>query len=98
VAAGWRRWHASPHRRTEVGAPLPDLLTDCQDATQALDGRDRRAARAVPADTYRLARHVLVNAEPELLWLVVDRGMTAVQVADDSLALAGAAWTVGMMQ
>jgi hypothetical protein len=28
----------------------------------------------------------------------VDRGMTAAQVADDSLALAGAAWTVGMMQ
>jgi hypothetical protein len=52
----------------------------------------------VLADAYHLAQHAMVNAaEPELLWLVVERGMTAAQIADEPLALAGAAWTVGMM-
>ena len=98
VAAAWRTWHTSLDRRSEVGAVLPPLLTDCQDAAVLLAGPDRRAAYAVLADAYHLAQHVLVNAaEPELLWLVVDRGMAAAQTADEPLALAGAAWTVGMM-
>ncbi len=98
VAAAWRAWHTALDRRSEVGALLPGLLTDCQDAAFALDGRERRAAHAVLADAYHLAQHVLVNAaEPELLWLVVDRGMNAARTADDPLTLAGAAWTVGMM-
>jgi hypothetical protein len=98
VAAAWRSWHTSLDRRSKVSAVLPALLIDCQDAALLLDGADRRAAHAVLADAYHLAQHVLVNAaEPELLWVVVDRGMTAAQAADEPLALAGAAWTVGMM-
>jgi hypothetical protein len=55
-------------------------------------------ANAVLADVYHLAQHVVVNAaEPELMWLVVERGMNAARIADKPLALAGAAWTVGMV-
>lgn len=97
-ATAWRLWHTSTDRRTDVGALLPDLIGDCQAAAATLAGQEQRAAQAVLADAYHLAQHVLVNAaEPELLWLVVDRGMAAAQVADTPLALAGAAWTVGMM-
>ena len=98
VAAAWRDWHQSPNRRSDVGAVLPRLLVDSQDAVAALDGQARREANAVLAEAYHLAQHVLVNAAPpELLWLVVERGMTAAQAADQPLALAGAAWTVGNM-
>jgi transcriptional regulator with XRE-family HTH domain len=98
VAAAWRIWHTSPNRRTDVGRILPALLVDCQDAAFALDGPDRRMTHAVLADAYHLAQHVLVNAaEPDLMWLVVERGMNAARIADRPLALAGAAWTVGMM-
>lgn len=98
MADAWTVWHGSRTRRTDVGAVIPALLADCQRAARTFDGADRRAAHAVLADAYTLAQHVLVNAaEPELLWLLVERGMTAAQIADDPLALAGAAWTVGMM-
>jgi transcriptional regulator with XRE-family HTH domain len=99
TAAAWRAWHASTRRRDEVGAVLPALLADCQDAARCLEGAERRAVHAVLADAYHLAQHTISNAaEPELLWLVVDRAMEAAQIADTPLALAGAAWTVGMMQ
>lgn len=99
MAAAWRAWHQSPNRRTDVGAVLPDVLVDCQDTVAALDeGAERRDASAVLADAYHLAQHVLVNAAPpDLLWLVVERAMAAAQTADQPLALAGAAWTVGNM-
>lgn len=98
VDAAWRTWHTSPTRRTDVGTVLPALLTDCQTAAALHEGSERREAHAVLADAYHLTQHAIVNAaEPELLWLVVERGMTAAQIADDPLALAGAAWTVGMM-
>ena len=98
VDQAWGVWHGSRTRRSDVGALLPALLSDCQDAALATDGDDRRAVHSVLADTYHLAQHVLVNAaEPELLWLVVERGMAAAHVADEPLALAGAAWTVGML-
>lgn len=98
VMNAWRTWHNSPTRRTDVGALMPSLLTDCQDAAAGLEGADRRAAHGVLADAYNLTQHVLVNAaELDLLWLTVDRSMAAAQIADEPLALAGAAWTVGMM-
>src|SRR5262249_20008433 len=98
VAAGWHSWHTSATRRADVGSVLPSLLTDCQDSAVALDGLERREAHAVLADAYRLAQHVLVNAaEPDLLWLVAERGMNAAHIADQPEALAGAAWTVGMV-
>jgi transcriptional regulator with XRE-family HTH domain len=94
----WAAWHGSRTRRTDVGAIIPQLLADCQHAALAFEGPDRRAAHALLANAYTLAQHVLVNAtEPELLWLLVERGMAAAQIADDPMSLAGAAWTVGMM-
>jgi transcriptional regulator with XRE-family HTH domain len=62
TALAWRAWHQSPNRRTDVGAVLPDLLTDCQDTVAVLDGSERRDANAVLAEVYHLAQHVLVNA------------------------------------
>lgn len=98
VDAAWRTWHYSTDRRASVGALLPALLNDVHTAATLLDGRDRRVAHALLADTYHLTQHLLVNAaDPALLWLVVDRAMAAAQVADEPLALAGGAWTVGMM-
>jgi transcriptional regulator with XRE-family HTH domain len=98
VDAAWRTWHQSTDRRTDVGLLLPPLIADVQAAAATFDGADRRAAHAILADTYHLTQHLLVNAaDPALLWLVVDRAMAAAQVADRPLALAGGAWTVGMM-
>lgn len=98
AVAAWRTWHTSPTRRTDVGTVLPALLSDCHDAAAAGEDTERRAAHAVLADAYRLAQHVLVNAaEPELMWLVAERSMNAARIADEPVALAGAAWTVGMV-
>jgi transcriptional regulator with XRE-family HTH domain len=99
ASAAWALWHTSPQRRETVGALLPALLVDCQDAAASLTGDAQRSAYRVLVDVYHLTQHVLVNAaEPQLLWVVVDRAMTAAQMADDPLTIAGAAWTVGMMQ
>lgn len=98
VDRAWRIWHQSPTRRTDVGELLPPLLTDAQDAATAHEGADRRAAHALLTDVYHLTQHALANAaEPEVLWVTVDRAMAAAQIADDPVTLAGAAWTVGMM-
>jgi transcriptional regulator with XRE-family HTH domain len=98
VARAWRTWHTSPTRRTDVGDLLPALLRDCHGAAATLEGSDRRRAHVALANAYQLAQHALVNtAEPTLMWLVVERAMSAAQTADDPLTLAGAAWTVGMV-
>jgi transcriptional regulator with XRE-family HTH domain len=98
VDAAWWAWRQSRDRRADVGSLLPALITDVRVAAAALDGVERRAAHAVLADTYHLTQHLIVNAaDPALLWLVVDRAMAAAQTADRPLALAGGAWTVGMM-
>lgn len=98
TSRAWSLWHDSPTRRSDVGAVLPDLLRDCEDAALLSDGNDRRAAHSVLADAYHLVQHVLVNAaDQDLLWLVVERAMATARVADEPLTLAGAAWTVGMM-
>jgi hypothetical protein len=98
VGRAWSLWHESLTRRSDVGALLPDLLRDCEDAALLSDGDDRRAAHGVLADAYHLAQHALVNAaDHDLLWLVVERAMAAARIADEPLTLAGAAWTVGMM-
>jgi transcriptional regulator with XRE-family HTH domain len=98
VADAWRVWHGSRVRRTDVGALLPGLLDDCQRSAAGTDGVERRTAHATLASAYQLAQHCLVNAsEPALTWLVVERAMAAAQIADEPMALAGAAWTVGMV-
>ena len=63
------------------------------------EGPDRRTANAVLAEVYALVQHEIVWAsEAELTWTVADRAMIAAQEADTPVALAGAAWTLGMVQ
>lgn len=94
----WRLWHQSSRHRTDVGRVLPRLITDARIAARTADGEDRRTVNAVLADVYALAQHEVVWAsEPELMWTVADRAMTAAQEADQPAALGGAAWTLGMV-
>ena len=88
--------HRAPHRRGPRAAPAGHRRAGCR----AHGSRaDRRAANAVLADVYALVQHEVVWAsETELGVTAADRAMTAAQDADDPLALAGAAWTLGMVQ
>ncbi len=99
TADAWRLWHTSREHRTDVGRILPRLITDARTAARSADGPDRRRANAVLADVYALTQHEVVWAsEAELTWTVADRAMSAAQEADTPVALAGAAWTLGMVQ
>lgn len=95
----WHLWHTSSEHRTDVGRILPRLITDSRIAARIAEGPERRAANAVLADVYALVQHEVVWAsEADLTWIVADRAMTAAQEADTPAALAGAAWTAGMVQ
>jgi hypothetical protein len=99
TADAWLLWHQSTEHRTDVGRILPRLVTDARIAARTAEGQDRRAASAVLADVYALVQHEMVWAsEAELTWTAADRAMTAAQEADTPAALAGAAWTLGMVQ
>jgi transcriptional regulator with XRE-family HTH domain len=99
TADAWLLWHQSTQHRTDVGRVLPRLVTDARVAARTAQGQDRRAANAVLADVYALVQHEVVWAsETELTWTAADRAMTAAQEADTPAALAGAAWTLGMVQ
>jgi transcriptional regulator with XRE-family HTH domain len=99
TADAWNLWHQSPEHRTDVGRVLPRLVTDARIAARTAENGERRAANAVLADVYALVQHEVVWAsESELTWTVADRALLAAQQADDPLALAGAAWTLGMVQ
>jgi transcriptional regulator with XRE-family HTH domain len=99
AADAWLLWHQSPQHRTDVGRILPRLVTDARVAARVAEGQDRRVASAVLADVYALVQHEVVWAsEAELTWTAADRAMTAAQDADTPAALAGAAWTLGMVQ
>ena len=78
---------------------LPRLVTDARTAARTAEGPGRRVACAVLADVYALVQHEVVWAsEAELTWTAADRAMSAAQDADTPEALAGAAWTLGMVQ
>jgi transcriptional regulator with XRE-family HTH domain len=97
TADAWNLWHQSTQHRTDVGRILPRLVTDARIAARTAE--DRRAVSAVLADVYALVQHEVVWAsEAELTWTAADRAMTAAQDADTPAALAGAAWTLGMVQ
>ena len=97
TADAWLLWHQSAQHRTDVGRILPRLVTDARIAARAAG--DRRAASAVLAEVYALVQHEVVWAsEAELTWTAADRAMSAAQDADTPAALAGAAWTLGMVQ
>jgi transcriptional regulator with XRE-family HTH domain len=99
TADAWVTWHQSAEHRTDVGRVLPRLVTDARIAARTAQGQDKRAANVVLADVYALVQHEVVWAsETELGVTAADRAMTAAQDADEPLALAGAAWTLGMVQ
>jgi transcriptional regulator with XRE-family HTH domain len=99
TADAWHLWHTSREHRTDVGRILPRLITDARTAARSPEQPVRRAANAVLADVYALAQHELVWAsEGELIWTAADRAMMAAQESDTPTALAGAAWTLGMVQ
>jgi len=98
VAEAWTLWHTSRQHRTDVGRILPRLLTDARAAARAATGPERRTASALLAEVYALVQHEIVWAsETELTWTVADRALSAAQDADTPQALAGAAWTLGMV-
>src|SRR5258707_499294 len=83
---------------TEPASPSRSC-TDGGFAPRPAEGSDRRPASAVLADVYALVQHEVVWAsEAELTWTAADGAMTAAQDADTPAALAGAAWTLGMVQ
>lgn len=93
----WRLWHGSSTHRTDVGRVLPALVRDARIAARTSE-RPREAG-AILVDVYALAQHELVWAsEPELIWVVADRCMSAAHAADRPAALAGAAWTLAIVQ
>jgi transcriptional regulator with XRE-family HTH domain len=99
TADAWLLWHQSAQHRTDVGRILPRLVTDARIAARTAEDPERRAASAVLADVYALVQHEVVWAsEAELTWTAADRAMSAAQDADTPTALAGAAWTLGMVQ
>jgi transcriptional regulator with XRE-family HTH domain len=99
TAHAWRIWHGSPTHRTDVGRVLPLLVTEARIAVRVSEGKQRRAANAILADVYALVQHELVWAtEPDLMWIIADRGITAAQEADSPITLAGAAWTLAIVQ
>lgn len=99
VAHGWRIWHGSPTHRTDVGRVLPALVRDARIAVRLTEGAERRKANAILADVYALVQHEVVwAAEPELVWVVADRSISAAHEADQPTALAGAAWTLAIVQ
>jgi transcriptional regulator with XRE-family HTH domain len=95
VDDAWSLWHSSPTQRTDVGRVLPGLVRDARVAARTANG-NRRDAYAVLADVYGLCEQMLAwTSEPELLWLVADRGIAAAHEADRPETLAGAAWVLG---
>jgi transcriptional regulator with XRE-family HTH domain len=99
TADAWQLWHQSTQHRTDVGRVLPRLITDARIAARTAEGQDRRAASAILSEVYALVQHEVVWAsETELTWTAADRAMMAAQDADMPAALAGGAWTLGMVQ
>jgi len=89
VDAAWRLWHTSPNQRTDVGRLLPALLTDAQRSARSGNGPEL----ALLADVYHLAQQMLASwAEPEMVWVAADRGMSTAQASGDTLTASSAAW------
>jgi transcriptional regulator with XRE-family HTH domain len=93
VDEGWQRWVNLPEQKSSVAVVLPDVLTEARAVVRALEGADRRRARAELARVYSLAQNFFAwQPAAELVWLAADRAMVAAEEADDPLAIAAAAW------
>ncbi|MGF1652563.1 MAG: helix-turn-helix domain-containing protein [Actinomycetales bacterium] len=91
VASAWRLRSVSGRDRSDLAAVLPRLLLAAPAAVRG--GDDPREAHRLAAEVYHLGQLYLCYQDaPELLWVVVDRGMREALDADDPLAAARAAW------
>lgn len=91
----WQVRHSTPDHRTQLGALLPGLIRDAQQAVRTVPHEQRRDARRVLAGVYRLADfYVAYQPAAELVWMVADRALTEAQEADDPYAIAGGAWAM----
>lgn len=94
LRAAWQVRHSSSDHRTQLGALLPGLIRDAQDAVRG-PGTQRRDARRVLAGVYQLADfYVAYQPAPELVWMVADRALTEGQEADDPYVTACGAWAM----
>ncbi|MGQ4598083.1 helix-turn-helix domain-containing protein [Nocardia sp. R6R-6] len=90
----WKIRHTSPDHRTQLGALLPGLIRDAQQAAR-VTGPDRREARRILAGVYQLADFfVAYQPAPELVWLVADRAMHEGFEADDPYVIACSTWAM----
>ncbi len=94
VQQAWRLRAVSGHDRTDLASVLPGLIVDAQRASRvAPTPARRRAAYALLADVYHLGQLYLCYQDaPELLWVAVDRAMSAAQDSEDPAAVGRAAW------
>jgi hypothetical protein len=69
---------------------LPPLLVDAQKVARAVDAP---AGHRLAAEVYHLGQLYLCYQDvPELLWVVVDRAMSAALESEDAAAVGRAAW------
>ncbi|PYC66217.1 transcriptional regulator [Micromonospora arborensis] len=93
LTAAWRARHQASDHRTVLGALLPDLVRDAQQAALTYEGDERSQAQALLAEVLGLAQMFLAyQPAAELLWRVADRAMVAAQESSDPEALACAGW------
>ncbi|MBV9029005.1 MAG: hypothetical protein JO364_01580 [Pseudonocardiales bacterium] len=91
--SAWQLWHTSSRQRTETGKVLPRLILDARHAATRHEGRDRREAQRLLAETYHLSQAWLAwHGAGELVWMSADRACSAAREADDPLAMARASW------
>jgi transcriptional regulator with XRE-family HTH domain len=94
VRQAWRLRAVSNRDRTDLAAVLPGLLIDGQRAVAvAPTPAGKRAASRTLAEVYHLGQLYLCYQDaPELLWVVVDRAMSAALAAEDPAAVGRATW------
>lgn len=93
IDSAWRTWHTSPRQRSEVGELLPNLLTEAQRAARLATGDQRRPTLAMLAEAHHVAQAFLAwHGDRELVWLTVDRGMSAALESEDVVTIGGSVW------
>jgi transcriptional regulator with XRE-family HTH domain len=94
VQHAWRLRAVSTRDRTDLATVLPGLLADGQRAVSVAPTPARkRAAWRTLAEVYHLGQLYLCYQDaPELLWVVVDRGMSAALASEEPAAVGRAVW------
>src|SRR5262245_48294492 len=94
VKAAWLRRSLSHRDRTDLAAVLPGLIGDAQAVSRdAATPSQQRDANTLLAEVYHLGQLYLCYQDAsELLWVVVDRAMSAALASEDPAAIGRAAW------